>query len=96
MIASTSIDSLITHKTAGLAGAQRDKILKHLHRSPRTAYSRNELSRDLNLPIQSICGRIGELKDDDLVVEDSPRRDAITGRKVKPIRISPDLITTIQ
>lgn len=96
MIAVTSLDSMIEHKESGKAGIQRLAILNHLRANPDLAMTRNELSRHFHYPIQSICGRIGELKKGGLVVEDAPRIDPITARKTKPVRLAPDLITGLQ
>ncbi|CAB3779290.1 hypothetical protein LMG28688_00792 [Paraburkholderia caffeinitolerans] len=91
MIASTSVDSLIAHKESGKAAGQRLAILNHLRADPSRAMSRNEIARHFDMPIQSVCGRVGELKDDGLVVEDLPKLDAGTDRMVKPVRAAPDL-----
>jgi len=67
---------------------QQRAILNLLQLSPVTGLSRNELSRALGYPLQSICGRIGELKKNRLVTEGEPRRDPFTHRLVKPVRVA--------
>ncbi|SIT50477.1 hypothetical protein BN2476_830048 [Paraburkholderia piptadeniae] len=94
MIASTSVDSLIAHKESGKAAGQRLAILKHLREDPARAMSRNEIARFFDLPIQSVCGRIGELKEQGLVIEDAPKFDPGTERMVKPVRAALDPVTT--
>ncbi len=54
--------------------------------------TRNELARALSLPIQSICGRVGELKDDGLVIEGAAVEDPTTHRRCKTVLIAPDLL----
>lgn len=95
MIASTSIESLDKHRASGRADAQRLRILTRLRATPAAALTRNEIAREFDMRIQSVCGRIGELKAEGLVVEDSPRLDPITLRNVKPIRATPDLFHTL-
>lgn len=93
MIAVTSIDSLIEQKKTGKADRQRLAILNHLRLIPAVGLSRNDLSRIFSFPLQSVCGRVGELKAQGLVVEDLPRLDPLTRRMVKPVRAAPDLFT---
>lgn len=93
MIAATSIESYLAHRREGREKNQLLLVLNFLKWNPREGYTRNELSRILRLPIQSICGRIGTLKGEGLVVEDAPRKDPITERSTKPVRISPDIFT---
>ncbi|HDR9065515.1 TPA: MarR family transcriptional regulator [Burkholderia contaminans] len=93
MIALTSVDSLIEQKESGKAKKQRLAILNYLRLIPSVGLSRNDIARIFGFPIQSVCGRIGELKAEGLVVEDAPRLDPFTERKVKPVRAAPDLFT---
>ncbi|MCA8013350.1 MarR family transcriptional regulator [Burkholderia vietnamiensis] len=93
MIAATSIESYLALRTEGREKNQLLVVLNHLKRNPLKGFTRNELSRILGLSIQSICGRIGTLKDEGLVIEDTPRKDPITGRSGKPVRIAPDILT---
>ncbi|MEQ0775932.1 hypothetical protein ABLT15_26860 [Paraburkholderia tropica] len=96
MIASTSIESLDKHRASGRADAQRLRILNRLRATPADALTRNEIAREFDMRIQSVCGRIGELKAEGLVVEDSPPRlDPVTLRNVKPVRATPDLFHTL-
>lgn len=95
MIANTSVESLEKHRVSGRAAAQRLRILNRLRASPSDAMTRNEIAREFDMRIQSVCGRIGELKAEGLVVEESPRLDPITLRNVKPVRATPDLFHTL-
>jgi predicted transcriptional regulator len=95
MIANTSIESLDRHRASGRADAQRLRILNRLRAAPASALTRNEIAREFDMPIQSVCGRVGELKAEGLVVEDAPRLDPVTLRKVKPVRATPDLFHTL-
>ncbi|MBD1412891.1 MarR family transcriptional regulator [Burkholderia contaminans] len=96
MIANTSIDSYCAHKAEGKASIQRITVLNYLRERPGVGMTRNDLARVLRLPIQSICGRIGELKDEGLVVEGETIEDPRTHRSCKTIRIAPDLLTENQ
>lgn len=90
-IANTSRQSYDEHIAEGKREKQLTAVLNLLRKMPSAGLSRNELSRVTGFQLSAICGRVGELKDAGLVVEDAPRRDPTTGRSCKPVRIAPDL-----
>jgi hypothetical protein len=91
--AETSFLSFLAKKEDGTAAVQRLAILNFLRTVPTASFSRTDLSKIFGYPIQSVCGRIGELKDDGLVIELPKRRCPHTGQLVKPIQAAPDLLT---
>lgn len=90
---STQAASQFVQVVTGEAKYQRERILNFLRLLPAVGLSRTDLSIVLGIKLQSVCGRVGELKADGLVIEDAPRRCPHSGRMVKPVRIAPDLFT---
>lgn len=92
--AETSFLSHAAKREDGTADKQRIAILNLLRANPTKSYSRTDLSKIFRYPIQSVCGRIGELKDEGMVIELAKRRCTHTGQLVKPIQAAPDLLMT--
>jgi len=91
--AETSFLAFVAKREDGTSALQRLAILNFLRTVPTQSFSRTDLSKIFGYPIQSICGRIGELKEDGLVVELPKRRCPHTGQLVKPVQIAPDLLS---
>lgn len=77
---STSIDA--AERMADEAENLRDKIYQFLRNRPLGA-TRQEISDHFDLLIQTVCGRIGELKDRGLIWEGNLKRG---GRRVVMVR----------
>lgn len=82
---STSRDALAEHKETGKLGAQQQKVFSVLTRTG-MAFTRAELAARTGLPVSSICGRVRELLDLRVIVEDSRRPCAVTGKSAHAVR----------
>lgn len=91
---STKSQSLDIHRATGKLKDQQAVILSYLRSEPIVPLSRNEIARWLGIPIQSVCARINELVGAGLVADDVKRKkDEITGRTVKLVFPTPDLLS---
>ncbi len=94
--AETSQFAYVAHKDEGNVSRQQLLLLNYLRLNRSASLSRSDLAHILGLRLQSVCGRINELKNDGLVIEDAPRRCPRSGRLVKPVRVAPDLLDRLQ
>ncbi|MDF2434745.1 MAG: hypothetical protein JWP44_4376 [Mucilaginibacter sp.] len=95
-VASTSLEALFALRAEGGVLRQHQIIVNFLRALPSASLSRNDISHALNIPLQSVCGRVRTLLDDGLLVEDEQTRKCPwTGRSVRPVRIAPDLFATL-
>ena len=84
MSSSTQSDSLARHRESGAAATQRIKLYETIIESK--AITRAGLSQATGFSLQSVCGRVGELKEAGLVADaDFTTTDPITFRKVRPV-----------
>jgi len=81
----TSRDALAEHKETGRLGKQQQVVFAVLTRSGQ-AFTRAELAANTGLPVSSICGRVKELLDLQVVVEDPRRPCSVTGKAAHPVR----------
>jgi len=87
MIKTTSKQALAVLEQTGKAGIQRAKILKFMQNHPRKiGWTRQELSQRLLMPINVICGRVNDLIDAGLEVDDK-RPCMVTKSKVEVLRV---------
>lgn len=82
---STSRDALVEHRETGKLSAQQQQVFAALTRTGQ-AFTRAELARHTGLPTSSICGRVKELLDLLVIVEDPRRPCAVTGKSAHPVR----------
>ena len=85
MIQQTSLESYKKGHQTGDFTSQREKVLRHLYRSNKPL-SYNDISRQLHMHLQSVCGRMGDLRREFLVEEADSKWDYTTRRKVKTWR----------
>lgn len=82
---STSRDALADHKETGKLGKQQQAVFSVLTLTG-MAFTRAELAKHMGLPCSSICGRVKELLDLQVIVEDSRRPCAVTGKSAHAVR----------
>lgn len=82
---STSRDGLADHKETGKLGKQQQAVFSVLTLTG-MAFTRAELAKHMGLPCSSICGRVKELLDLRVIVEDPRRPCAVTGKSAHPVR----------
>ena len=92
MIQSTSAISFQWMTNSGILGSQQRQIMEFLTDNscdPKTGkhwnFTLKEIARILDIEINAISGRVNELKQKSLVIEDPRRRCSITGRMVTPV-----------
>ena len=73
----------------GTARTLRGRVYLAIKATPER--TRNELSRTLNIPINSICGRVKELLDSKAIVELDSRPDWWSGRLAAPLKIKEEV-----
>jgi predicted transcriptional regulator len=83
-VANTSIEAYDAHKAAGKVGAQANMILGIMNSSQN--YSRREIARLAGIELSSVCGRVNELLEVGLLVEDPKRKCSVTGKTINPVR----------
>lgn len=91
-VAHTSVENYHEHRRSGKLGAQAQQILDFLKSNWTKNWSRLEIAASLDLRLSSVCGRINELIEARLVEERPERPCSITGKTVKPVRVSRALI----
>lgn len=85
-VATTSAIAYREHQDSGKLNRQHKQILAKMQ--PGHAYSRRELAEQTRLELSSICGRVNELVAIGMLEEAPTRRCEITGKKIKPVRLS--------
>jgi len=63
----------------GITGKQRKKIYSYLKKLT-AGRTRNELRRELKIPINAVCGRVNELLRLGKIIEIGQRRDLYTNK----------------
>lgn len=76
------------HISPNAANTQRSTIWLVLNRAG--GLTRNEISHKTGLPIQSVCGRIGELLQNARVHRGATRPCKITGRNNETLHATPE------
>lgn len=80
MIQQTSLDSYVELKLEGKLGKRRAQVFTYISAHPRC--TGREISKGLQLPINSICGRKRELIKMGYIKEDGTKYDEETDRTV--------------
>ena len=80
MIRQTSIECYNEIKAEGIVETQRIRILNHIKKYS-DGLLRMEISDELNIKINAVCGRCRKLVQDGLVYEDGTRLNQKTGKK---------------
>lgn len=85
-MSSTQSHSLHDHRESGGAESQRVAILNLLSHAGPLGMTRSDIARQLRFRLQSVCGRIGELKESGHAGDATfVIRDIVTGRLVRPV-----------
>jgi len=79
-IRQTSLMAYREIEADGTMGKQAMKIYKYL-KFTLEGYTRNELSRFLNIPINAVCGRVNELLQAEWIVEIGKKKDKFTNKQ---------------
>ena len=78
MIAQTSLMAYQTIQSDATAEKQSAVIFSLFSENSDKSYTRNEVSRLTNIPINAVCGRISELLAQNLLVLGGKKRDIFT------------------
>ncbi len=81
----TSREAFADHKETGRLGKQQQAVFSALTRSG-LAFTRAELAQHMGIPVASICGRVKELLDLKVIVEDARRPCSVTQKNAHPVR----------
>lgn len=81
----TSRDAFAEHRETGKLGKQQQQVFAVLTRTGQ-AFTRAELAARTGLPVSSICGRVRELLDLKVIVEDPRRPCTVTKKSAHPVR----------
>lgn len=73
------------HKQEGKAAIQADAILDLLKEAGH-GMTRNEIGRDLKIPLSSVCGRVNELMKAGSVTDEPRRKCSVTGRNSHEVK----------
>jgi hypothetical protein len=80
----TSIEAYEDHKSSGKVGFQAKVIFNAMDKDKN--YSRRELSNLTGIELSSICGRVNEMLQLGILIEDDKRPCAVTNKKINPVR----------
>jgi hypothetical protein len=83
----TSIAAYHELRDDGKLTAKQQQIIDHLHRHPGAVFSRLEISRAIDMPINCVAGRVNELLEKGVIEEADQRPCRISGRRINPIRL---------
>jgi len=82
-VAQTSRDAYQNHKSEGKVGLQANHILSRMEGCK--DYSRRELSALCGIDLSSICGRVNELVQIQMLKEAPKRKCKVTGKTIVPV-----------
>ena len=83
----TSIAAYHELRDDGKLTAKQQQIIDYLHRHPGAVFSRLEISRAIDMPINCVAGRVNELLEKGVIEEADQRPCRISGRRINPIRL---------
>jgi len=86
-VSDTSIDAYIEHKETGKLGEQTRKILEFFEKYNTKDWSRSEVSKNLDIRLSSVCGRVDELIKFKFLQTDQKRKCEVTGKTVKTLKL---------
>ncbi|QHJ81471.1 MAG: hypothetical protein [Bacteriophage sp.] len=84
-VKSTSWSAYQEITRGGVAKTQAEKVFQTLQYYPDGA-SRAELSKDMDMPINAVCGRINELLKADVIYVASVSKCPVSGRNVEKLK----------
>lgn len=82
-----SIDAYAKHISSGKALTQWMKIYEFLKDHRASGATRNEIAIACGMRIPSVCGRVKEMLDSNIIVEQERRKCAITDEAAHPVII---------
>lgn len=91
--AETSFLAYVSVRDDGTVANQQAKILALLRTIPATALSRLDIANLTGIRLSSVCARVAELRADGKVHEPGTRPCPHTGKTVKIVQATPDLLT---
>lgn len=80
----TACDAYAANKASGKAAGQHAMILAHIEQHGGD-WSIGELARALGLEKSTISARLNELLNDDTLTATAPRKDRVSGIRVRPV-----------
>lgn len=85
MVKQTSWEAYQEITRGGIAKTQAQKVFQTLQFMP--AATRAEIAKVMQLPINSVCGRIKELLDAEVIYVSSVEKCPVTGRKAEKLKV---------
>lgn len=83
----TSIATYQDLRDDGKLTAKQQQIIDYLHRHGSADFSRLEISRAIDMPINCVAGRVNELLEKGVIEEADQRPCRISGRRINPVRL---------
>lgn len=87
-VSETSIAAYRELRDDGKLTAKQQQITDYLHRHNGADFSRLEISRAIDMPINCVSGRVNELLEKVVIEEADQRPCRISGRRINPIRLT--------
>lgn len=71
----------------GVANKQAEKVLQTISYYPESGVSRAQLSHSMELPINSVCGRVNELLASEVIYVAGVDKCPVSGRNVEKLKV---------
>lgn len=86
-VSATSLAAYDSIKASGKQSTQAMRVLEYIGRHPFS--SRNDIAEGTGLRLASVCGRVDELLEDEVIEERGIKADPISGHTVKTLKVRP-------
>lgn len=87
MVKDTSWQAYQEILRGGIATTQAERVLQALNYYPNNGVTRAQLSSDLGMPINSVCGRVNELLKAEVIYVSGTGKCPVTGRTVEMLKV---------
>lgn len=87
MVKDTSWQAYQEILRGGIAATQAERVLQALNYYPNKGVTRAQLSSDLGMPINSVCGRVNELLKAEVIYVSGTGKCPVTGRTVEMLKV---------
>lgn len=87
MVKDTSWQAYQEILRGGIATTQAERVLQALNYYPYNGVTRAQLSSDLGMTINSVCGRINELLKAEVIYVSGTGKCPVTGRTVEMLKV---------
>lgn len=87
MVKDTSWQAYQEILRGGIAATQAERVLQALNYYPNNGVTRAQLSSDLGMPINSVCGRVNELLKAEVIYVSGTGKCPVTGRTVEMLKV---------